>query len=151
MLLLTWTNECWHVSKIFSLSTLYSPFRSSFSSWHCIFLVSRFVSNVSQLEVNFWSVRNYPHRRTLPVGSELAADHEQADRKFFRSTNNAIDRRAFFVSVTFLLWRTRWCHGLLVVALIGLGTRETLEAWGCAYNTSLCCFRGGENKHTRAE
>jgi len=109
------------VSKTFNLSTRF-VYAISLKYRHCIFLVGRFVclSNVSQPEVNFWSVRNYLHPsrsiRTLPVGSELAAITNKLTGS---SSGVQITRsivvlssfllRSFFNGLALMSWFTRRC------------------------------------------
>lgn len=88
-----------------------------------------------------------PTQRTLPVGSRPTTSKLTGSSSGAQITRSIV--RAFFAPFTFLLWWTRQrCHGLLVTALIGPFGGETLEAWGCAYNTSFYVVSTGVRINT---
>lgn len=88
-----------------------------------------------------------PTQRALPVGSRPTTSKLTGSSSGAQITRSIV--RAFFAPFTFLLWWTRQrCHGLLVTALIGPIGGETLEAWGCAYNTSFYVVSTGVRINT---
>lgn len=88
-----------------------------------------------------------PTQRALPVGSRPTTSKLTGSSSGAQITRSIV--RVFFAPFTFLLWWTRQrCHGLLVTALIGPVGGETLEAWGCAYNTSFYVVSTGVRINT---
>lgn len=88
-----------------------------------------------------------PTQRALPVGSRPTTSKLTGSSSGAQITRSIV--RVFFAPFTFLLWWTRQrCHGLLVTALIEPVGGETLEAWGCAYNTSFYVVSTGVRINT---